>query len=66
MQVDEAITKKIEALALLTHKTPEAILHEALDGYMETQQKKLMEDELVRRQKETTLSYDEFWDGVDL
>jgi len=66
MQLDETMIKKIEALVLLTQKSPEAVVHEALDGYLEAQQKKLMEEELERKRKETTLSYDEFWDGVDI
>ena len=66
MQLDETMIKKIEALALMTHQSPEEVLHEALDGYLEAQQTKLIEEELERKRKETTLSYDEFWDGVDI
>lgn len=66
MQLDETMIKKIEALELLVHKTPEEILHEALDSYLQAQQKKLIEEELERERKETNLSYDEFWDGVDI
>lgn len=66
MQLDEAMIKKLEALELLTKKPAEEILNEALDGYLEAQQKKLVEEELEQRRKETTLSYDEFWDGVDI
>lgn len=66
MQLDEELIKKIEALELLVHKSPDAILHEALDAYLQAQQTKLIEEELERKRKETTLSYDEFWDGVDI
>lgn len=66
MQLDEMMIKKIETLALLTGKSPEEILNEALEGYIETQQEKLEEAERERRQKETTFTYDEFWDGVDV
>jgi len=66
MQLDEMMIKKIETLALLTGKSPEEILNEALEGYIETQQEKLEEAERERRRKETTFTYDEFWDGVDV
>lgn len=66
MQLDETLIKKIEALALLMQKSPEAVLNEAVDSYLEAQQKKAMEEELEKRRKETTLSYDEFWDGLDI
>ncbi len=66
MELNKTITDKIDALMLLTGKSQEEVMEEALDLYMQTQQKKAMEDELERQRKETTLSYDEFWDGVDL
>lgn len=66
MQLDETMTKKLEALVLLTKKGPEEVLNEALESYLETQQKKLVEDELERERKETTFTGDEFWDGVDI
>ncbi len=66
MQLDETMTKKVEALALMMHMSPEEVLNEALESYLETQQKKLVEDELERERKETTFTSDEFWDGVDI
>ena len=66
MELDESIIQKIESLKLLTKKSGEEVLNEALDAYLQIQQKKVMEEELERQRKETTLSYDEFWDGVDL
>ena len=66
MELDELAIKKIETLELLTQKPPLDILHEALDRYLEAQQKKLLEEEMELKRKETTFSYDEFWDGVEL
>ena len=54
--------QKIEALKLLTNKSEEKILNEALEMYLRAQQELMAEEE----RKETTLSYDEFWDGVDI
>jgi len=66
MQLDETTIKKIEALALLTQKSPEAVLNEALDSYLESRQKKLVEEEMERERKETTFTNDEFWDGLEI
>lgn len=66
MTLDQSMIKKLQALELLTKKSAETILHEALDGYLEAQQKKLVEEELERERKETTFTSDEFWDGVDI
>ena len=66
MQLDETTIKKIEALALLTQKSPEAVLNEALDSYLESRQKKMLEEEMERERKETTFTNDEFWDGLDI
>ena len=62
MQLDETMMHKIQALELLTHKSPEKILNEALDMYLRVKQ----EEEAEKQRQETTLSYDEFWDGVDI
>ena len=62
MQLNENILQKIQALELLTNKLPEEILNEALDMYLRVKQ----EEEAEKQRQETTLSYDEFWDGVDL
>ena len=66
MQLNETTVKKIEALALMMQKSPETVLNEALDSYLENQQKKLVEEELERERKETTFTNDEFWDGLDI
>ena len=66
MILDKKTVEKLEALALLMQKEPETVLHEALDSYLEAQQKQLVEDKLEEEKKLTTLSYDEFWDGLDL
>lgn len=62
MQLDQIMMQKVEAIKLLTKKSEEKILNEALDMYLRAQQELIAEEE----RKETTLSYDEFWDGVDL
>jgi hypothetical protein len=62
MQLDETMMQKVQALELLTNKPAEEILNEALDMYLRVKQ----EEEAEKQRQETTLSYDEFWDGVDI
>ena len=62
MQLDETVMQKVQALELLTNKSAEDILNEALDMYLRVKQ----EEEAEKQRQETTLSYDEFWDGVDI
>ena len=62
MQLDETMMQKVQALELLTNKSPDEILNEALDMYLRVKQ----EEEAEKQRQETTLSYDEFWDGVDI
>ena len=66
MQLDDALTEKLEALVLMTKKPPETILHEALDAYLAARHKRLVEEELERERRETTFTSDEFWDGLDI
>jgi predicted DNA-binding protein len=47
-------------------KSPEEIIEEALDAYFDQVQKELMEKNLMDENAQTNLSYDEFWDGVDI
>jgi len=47
-------------------KSPERIIEEALDAYFDQVQKELMEKNLMDENAQTNLSYDEFWDGVDI
>ena len=47
-------------------KPPERIVEEALEAYFDAVQKELMEKNLMDENAQTNLSYDEFWDGVDI
>ena len=65
MQLDEKMIEKVEALSVLLKRSPEKVLDEALDLYLKQENEKQMEVDLAEHQKETNLSYDEFWDDLD-
>ncbi len=44
----------------------DAVLQEALEFWLEARAKARLEEELHDEQAQSRLSYDEFWDGVDL
>ncbi len=47
-------------------KPPEQIVEEALESYFDRVQKNLMEKNMMDENAQTNLSYDEFWEGVDI
>jgi len=47
-------------------KSPEQILEDALNAYFAEVQKQFMEKNMMDENAQTNLSYEEFWDGVDL
>ena len=54
--------ESLELYAKLLNKDINTMLDEALEQYFITEQEKLISKE----QNATNLSYDEFWDGVDV
>jgi hypothetical protein len=56
---------KVESLELYTkllNKDINTILDEALERYFKTEDEKI----IAKEQNATNLSYDEFWDGLDV
>jgi hypothetical protein len=56
---------KVESLELYTkllNKDINTILDEALEQYFKTEDEKI----IAKEQNATNLSYDEFWDGLDV
>ncbi|PHR58849.1 MAG: hypothetical protein COA44_01510 [Arcobacter sp.] len=66
MNLDAKMIEKIEALSQLLGKSPKTILDGALDLYFKVEKEKQLEDGLAAHKKETDLTYDEFWDDVDV
>ena len=66
MQLKAKMIDRIEAMSQLLKKSPERVLEEALDLYLKQERDKQLEVELEEHKKETDLSYNEFWDDMDL
>jgi len=60
------IIENLHIFSEILKKSPEQIIEEALDAYFDQVQKELMEKNLMDENAQTNLSYDEFWDGVDI
>ncbi len=61
--------KTIEALkeySELLKRPADIIIKEALEDYFAKVEKELLEKAMADENALTTLSYDEFWDGVDV
>ena len=66
MQLEAKMIERIEAMSQLLKKSPERVLDEALDLYLKQEREKQLEIELEEHKKETDLSYNEFWDDLDI
>ncbi|MEN8302954.1 MAG: hypothetical protein ABFQ64_02640 [Campylobacterota bacterium] len=54
--------ENLEAFKSLLNKDKNSMINEALELYFEDEAKKLQ----ASKDSQTNLSYDEFWDGVDI
>ena len=58
--------KNLEAFSEMLNKSVDKIIEEALEEYFASTQEKLLKDTIEKENARINLSYDEFWDGVDL
>jgi len=61
IKIDETLKEQLEFYSTLLKKSPELMVQEALEQYFVNEEKKLADQDPM-----TNLSFDEFWDGVDL
>lgn len=59
--LDAQTAEKLTAFGELLKKDTSTMINEALEQYFETK-----EEEMARQDPMTNLSYDEFWDDIDL
>lgn len=59
--LDAETTEKLTAFGKLLDKDASTMINEALEQYFEAK-----EEEIARQDPMTNLSYDEFWDDMDL
>ncbi|WP_456322656.1 hypothetical protein [Hydrogenimonas sp.] len=58
--------KSLHIFSEILKKSPDQIVEEALESYFDRVQKNLMEKNMMDENAQTNLSYDEFWEGVDI
>ena len=58
--------QNLEAFSQILDKTADEIVEEALESYFEAVQRELANRSAIDENAQTNLSYDEFWDGVEL
>ena len=58
--------ESLKEFSLLENRPIDALLREAIDVWIDAKHKALLERSLQDENAQTNLSYDEFWDGVDL
>jgi len=54
------------AFSELLGKDVNVMINQAIEQYLESEQKKLIEKGIEEDASMTNLDYDEFWDGVDI
>jgi len=62
-------TDTIENLKLysqMLNKSVDEIIEEALEEYFASAEEKLLKDTIEKENAQTNLSFNEFWDGVDI
>ena len=65
-KLDSNTIEQLQTYSALLNKDVDTIIKEALEEYFVKSQEKLLKDTLEKENAMTNLSYDEFWDGVDL
>ena len=58
--------EEIETFSKIVGKTPSEFVEDAIDTYISAISAKMANDGMNDDNANTNLSYDEFWDGVDI
>ena len=58
--------EEIERFSQIVGKTPSQFVEDAIDAYISAIETKLAQDNLNDDNANTNLSYNEFWEGVDM
>ena len=61
IKIDEKLQEQLAFYSELLKKSPEVMIKEALEQYFVNEEKRLAEQDPM-----TNVSYDEFWDGLDV
>ncbi|WP_236579184.1 hypothetical protein [Hydrogenimonas urashimensis] len=66
LRLKKVTAEELLAFAEIEKRPPEALVEEALEHYFHEKRKKMLEKSMVDENAQTNLSYEEFWDGVDI
>ena len=66
IKLDSSIIEQLQTYSELLNKSSEQIIKEALEDYFANIQEKILKDSIEKENALTNLSYEEFWDGVDI
>ena len=64
--LDSKMIESLQEYSEILKRPPEIILKEALEEYFIKIEKELLEKAMADENAITNLSYDEFWDGVEV
>ena len=62
----EETFEELASFAEMEGRPVDAIVQEALEAWFDARHKEMLEKNLADENAQTNLSYDEFWDGVEL
>ena len=66
MTINDDNLQNLQIFSTLLKKDENTLLNEALKLFFEQEQKKLLEKSIADEQAVTNLSFDEFWDDVEI
>ena len=66
IMLNEEICDQLTAFAEMEGRSPDSIMREALEKWFEERLEKSLRHSIGDDNMQTNLSYEEFWDGVDL
>ncbi len=58
--------ENLKVFSEITGKSQSTLIEEALESYFDTIQKQMLQKSMIDENAQTNLSYDEFWEGVDI
>ena len=66
ISINQENYEQLESFKEILKKDESTLINEALEVYFQAQQKLLLEKNLDNENALTNLSYDEFWDNIDI
>ena len=58
--------ERLELFKEILNKDESQIINEALKRYFDEEQQRLVDEDIAKQRAQSTLDYNDFWDGVDI